>query len=750
MAKRWISRSASLCAASASLAGLPLQAAEPTDSAGAVIVEEIIVTAQKREQSLQDVPISIRALSEKELGRLGANGLQDFAGFAPSLSMIGQGPIRAQVTIRGVSTGDLRFDRAQIRETVGLYLDETPISTQVVSPDLGLLDIERIEVLRGPQGTLYGAGSLSGTVRLITRKPNLQEMETRGDATVLNTAKGTTGYGLSSVINVPLSTDVAGFRLAVSHRDEGGYIDNLTTGRDDINDLQQTGARASLRVLPNDRLTLDASLVHQKTELGGDFSYRAEAGDLNELTPSEEPSESKVLLPSLVVSYDFDSVVLTSATSFFRKDTSFRLNSGGFAPLLVGGPTTIDGDVVTQFEQREISQEIRLASNALDGWSYTVGAFYQDQDNGFGQDLTFSGIDAALGLSGPDFGAAPDQVYVSDISLRTRQYSLFGEVSFELTERLAATVGGRAFRVEQDSDVWFAGLLAVPRVGTEHFALEEDGFNPKVNLTYRLSDDALVYAQAAKGFRLGGTNEPVPEAQCSGDLADLGFTRAPRSFESDSLWNYEAGAKTALLDGRLTLNGAAYVIDWKRPPLGVDLLCGFSTIVNAGAFGIAGAEVDLEARPVSGLTLRAGGAYNRGELDGDLPPLGGQDGDRIPMTARLTYNASVDYEFPLPVGGGSVEGFVHLDYRYTGDRVTLFPANPSYVGYYKLPAYDLVGVRGGVAWDHWSVELFVDNVLDERAELNRTDFYRGFDTIPGTAIVSNRPRTYGLKVAFAY
>lgn len=446
MPKRRIPRAASFCAASVSLMGLSLHATESTDQPRAL--EEVIVTAQKREQSLQDVPISIRALSEKELGRLGASGLQDFAGFAPSLLLVGQGPIRTQVTIRGVSTGDLRFDRAQIRETVGLYLDETPISTQVVSPELGLLDIERIEVLRGPQGTLYGAGSLSGTVRLITRKPDLQDMTIRADATVLNTSKGEAGYNVSSATNLPLSTDVAALRLAISHRDEGGYIDNLTRGHDDINDLQQTGARASLRVRPSDRLTLDVGIVDQRTELGGDFSYRAEAGDLNELTPSDEPSDSKVLLPSLVVAYDFDAVTLTSVTSFFRKDTTFRLNAGGYVPLLVGAPTTIDGDVVTRFDQREISQEIRLASGDQGRWSYTVGAFYQDQDNGFGQDVTYPGIDAALGTGGGNFQAAPDQVYANDISLRTRQYALFGEVTVGLTDRLSATLGGRGFRVE--------------------------------------------------------------------------------------------------------------------------------------------------------------------------------------------------------------------------------------------------------------------------------------------------------------
>ena len=714
------------------------------------LLEEIVVTAQKREQSVQDVPISLRVLSEKELGRLGADSMADFAGFVPALELVGQGPSRTQVTMRGVTTGDLRFDRPQIRETVGLYLDESPISTQVVSPDLGLLDIERIEVLRGPQGTLYGAGSLSGTVRMITRKPNTRDFELRGGLTVSDTHKGTTNYAGDVVLNVPLSADVAGLRFVGAYKDDGGYIDNRSTGRDNINDLKQASGRLALRVTPSERLTVDASVTAQDTDLGGDFSYRLEAGDLIELTPQREPASSDVFLPSVVVNYDAGPVVLTSVTSYFRKNSKFELNAGGFPPLLLGGPTEIDGAVITEFQQREWSQELRVTSAGDDRLQYTVGVFLQRQDNGFGQDLTYPGIDDALGAPGSDFQAKPDQVFNSDIELLTKQYALFGEATLDVTDALSLTLGGRAFRADQDSTVRFVGLLAVPRVGTTKFSTNEDGFNPKFNVTYRLTGDDLVYAQAAKGFRLGGTNEPVPDTLCADDLANLGFASAPESFESDSLWNYEIGAKTSWAGGRLLLNAAAYVIDWEKPPLAVDLLCGFSTIVNAGAFDINGAEFDLEARPIEGLTLRLGGAYNDGRLNGDLPPLGGVDGDRIPMSPRTTFNASVDYDFPLPAAGADASAFVHANFRYVDDRVTLFPANPSYVGYFDLPSYELVGLRAGLQWERWSVEAFADNVFDERPNLNQTLFYRAFDKIPGTAIVTSRPRTIGLRLAFTY
>lgn len=364
--------------------------------------------------------------------------------------------------------------------------------------------------------------------------------------------------------------------------------------------------------------------------------------------------------------------------------------------------------------------------------------------------MDFPGIDAAGGFDGVDFGARPDQVFGSNIQLDAKQYSLFGEASLDLTDRLAVTVGGRYFSVKQNSDTLFFGVLAATPGISESFKFKEDGFNPKINLSYKLSDDQLVYAQAAKGFRLGGTNQPVPQAPCGAELAALGFDQPPPSFASDTLWNYEVGAKTSLAGGRITANAALYYIDWKKPPLAVDLQCGFSTLINAGQFKIYGAELDLEARPAEGVVLRAGAAYNHGELSGALPVLGGIDGDRVPQTPKWTFNASADYDFPLAIGGDGTRGFVHVDYRFVGNRVTNFPGSPNYSGYFRLPSYNLVGFRAGATLGGVTLEAFLDNAFDERAVLNETRFVRAYDENPGTAIYTNRPRTGGIKASVAF
>jgi outer membrane receptor protein involved in Fe transport len=711
--------------------------------------EEIVVTAQRREQSLQDVPISLRALAAEELARTGADDLQGFAGFAPGLALVEQGPSRTQINMRGVSTGDNRFDRAQLRETVGLYLDDTPISTQVVSPNLGLLDIQRIEVLRGPQGTLYGAGSLSGTVRMITRRPSLEEFELNGDVTVSSTENGETNYQYGLVLNQPLVRGVAAVRAAGFYRQDGGFIDNTTTGEENFNDAEEFGGRVSLRVEPTTRLSLNASLVHQETDLGGDFSYRAEAGDLEDTTPISEPSSSRMSIGSLVAAYDFGPVGLTSATSFFAKETQFGLDIGGFSEFLTGFDDDFVAPATTRFDQEEFTQELRLSSSADGGVIYSFGAFFQHQDNSFGQDVTYPGIDAEVGIDSTDFAAAPDQVYGSEVRLETTQIAVFGEVELALTDRLTASVGGRYFDVTQDSAVTFFGIFADPQIGTQTFDFSAEGFNPRFNMTYDLSEDHMVYAQAARGFRLGGTNEPIP-ATCAGDLASLGFSSAPSFFESDSLWNYELGAKTAWANGRFVVNGAAYVIDWEGPPLSVDLDCGFSTLINAGAFTIRGVEVDVEARPLDSLLLRFGASFNEAELSGDLPSVGGVDGDRVPQTPRLTLNASVDYDFPLGWFGLDGEGFVHADIRHVSERVTLFPGSVALSGYFELPAYEIVGLRAGAEFGRVSVEGFVENAFDERAVLNQTAFARAFSEIPGTAIYTNRPRTVGVRLGVGF
>lgn len=717
-------------------------------TANAESADDIVVTAQKREERLQDVPISIRAIGAKELGRLGEGSLQGFAGFAPSLNLVEQGPSRTQITIRGVSTGDLRFDRPELRETVGLYLDETPISTQIVSPNLGLLDIERIEVLRGPQGTLYGAGSLSGTIRMITRRPDLDAVSGNVSASGSYTEHGGFNYETTGVLNVPLATDVAGIRAAGFYRYQDGFIDNITTGRDNINDTREYGGRLSLRVLPTTRLTVDGTLVYQRTKLGGDFSFREEAGDLKETTTIREPSASRLFISALTLGYDLGPVSLTSITSYFRKRTTFDLNAGGFSEFITGVEDDIDGPTRTQFRQNEFTQELRLSSVGEGMLTYTVGGFYQNQDNGFSQSVDFPGIDAAGGFDSTAFGARRDQVFGSNIILKTRQIAVFGEATLAIVPQLQVTLGGRYFDVRQNSSTFFFGILSASPGTRDAFRFKENGFNPKVNVTYKVTPDHLVYAEASKGFRLGGTNEPIPASICGGDLAALGFSEPPPSFESDTLWNYEAGAKTSWAGGRLTVNAAVYRIDWKKPPLAADLRCGFSTLINAGKFKITGAELDIEARPIDGLVLRGGAAYNRGQLAGDLPVLGGIDGDRIPQTPKWTLNASGDYDFPL-VSGGS-RGFVHLDWRYVGNRVTLFPNSPNYSGFFRLPSYNLVGFRAGATLGRWTVEAFVDNVFDERAILNKTNFARAFDENPGTAIYTNRPRTGGLKASLPF
>ena len=714
------------------------------DGAGAA--EDIVVTAQKREERLQDVPISIRALGSKEIGRLGEGNLQGFSGFVPSLNLIEQGPSRTQITMRGVSTGDLRFDRPELRETVGLYLDETPISTQIVSPNLGLLDIERIEVLRGPQGTLYGAGSLSGTIRMITRKPELDSVSGSASATGSVTRFGGFNYETTGVLNVPLVADLAAIRAAGFYRYQDGFIDNITTGEDNINDTRDYGGRLSLRVVPTPEFTIDGTLVYQRTTQGGDFSFRAEEGDLEETTTIEEPSASRLFIGVLTLGYDAGWATLTSVTSYFRKRSEFALNAGGFSEFITGVEDDIDGPTTTFFRQNEFTQELRLSS-ALGRLTYTIGGFYQHQDNGFSQSADLPGIDAAGGFDSTDFGARPDQVFGSDITLKTRQIALFGEATFKVIESLELTLGGRYFDVRQDSSTFFFGVLSASPGERNDFRFSEDGFNPKVNLTYRVTPDHLVYVQASKGFRLGGTNQPIPASICGQELADLGFSSPPDSFKSDSLWNYEAGAKTSWADGRFTANAAVYRIDWTNPPLAVDLRCGFSTLINAGKFRINGAEMDLEARPVPGLVLRGGGAYNNGRLVGDLPVLGGLDGDRVPQTPRWTLNASGDYDFAL---GADSRGFVHANWRYVGDRYTLFPNSPNYSGVFRLPAYHLVGIRAGALFGRWSVEAFVDNLFDERAVLNQTAFARAFDENPGTAIYTNRPRTGGVKASIAF
>ena len=584
----------------------PAVAAEPTTSKVAEITDDetIVVTARKRVEKVQDVPFSIRALSEQELRRLGADSLEDYAGVTPGLQITGD-RTSAQLIIRGVTAGPVNQDQAEIKETVGLYLDETPIAVQRFSPNLKLYDLERIEVLRGPQGTLYGAGSMAGAIRMITRKPQSDSFGAETRMQLLDISDGDMSYSLDGMLNIPLVKDKLAIRAVGFYRGNGGYIDNVVLPDRNANSEKSLGGRLAVRLTPTPDLTVDGLLYYQRSNYRASSAFTPVVGDLNTNVARNEPQKDRNFMASLTATQSLGFGDVTFVGSYRRKEFEYFLEGGSFTNFVTGFRDGLGGGADSFSNQKDYSTEVRLASKP-DSWlQWTAGIFFEDKSNFFSQDITVPGVDAISGLDSRLFGAAQDQLFFSDIQLDETQVAAFGEVVFPITEALKLTAGGRYFQAKQKAEITFLGVFAFPNIGTSDFRNKEDGFNPRVNLSYEITPDHLVYAQAARGFRLGGTNEPVP-ASCAADLAARGLSSAPQGYESDHLWNYEVGAKTQWLDRKLTLNASVYRIDWRNPQVTAQLGCGFNVYVNAGGLKIWGGELEAVVRPAAGLTLRGG------------------------------------------------------------------------------------------------------------------------------------------------
>ncbi|WP_129780857.1 TonB-dependent receptor [Peristeroidobacter soli] len=729
----------------ATLLGLSLHSpsgqAQDTNQTGGGL-EEVIVTATKRSESIQDVPVSIRALGEQELRRMGADSLEDYAGVTPGLQLTGTRN-NSQIIVRGVTTGPVNHDQTEIKETVGVYLDETPIAVQRYSPNLKLFDLERIEVLRGPQGTLYGAGSMAGAIRMITRKPQLDRVAGEVRGMMSSTEHGSASNSFDAMLNVPLIDDVLAMRAVGFYRDVGGFIDNVATGDDDANSELSRGGRVATRWTPNETLTVDSLVFFQQSDFRAISQYAAEAGELKTYVAENEPVHDRNLIVSLSATQQLDPLEVTAVGSYRRKKLQYFSENGTFTNFITGFRDGLGGTFDNRSNQRDYSFELRAASKS-DSWlQWTVGAFYEDRTNFYSQDYTVAGVDAVAGIDSRDFDANIDQLYFSNIDVKENQVALFGEVVFPLTDALKLTAGGRYFRAEQQADITFLGVFAYPNIGVGRFKNDEDGFNPRVNLSYAIDRDRMVYVQAARGFRLGGTNEPIPQPACTADLQSRGLSNAPDSFDSDHLWNFEVGTKTDWLDRRLTVNVAAYKIDWKKPQVTDQLGCGFNVFVNAGGLDIYGAEVETIVRPTDYLTVRGGAGYTDSTLNEDLVFVGGREGDRAPYVPKWTYSASLDYTRPL---GQSFEGFAFLSYQHTGARDTRF--NPSVAASRHLDSYGLLNARIGINAANWSVELFGENLTDELGEIDKR--YNPYPLTPATYVTVVTPRTVGLEVTYRY
>lgn len=758
-------------------------------------LEEIIVTASKRSESLQDVPVSVTAMSQEQLDNLGVNNFEDFARTQASLGYTSVGANKLKLIVRGLSEGPPENTDYQVQSTVGIYIDETPITSAVATPDLHIVDMERIELLRGPQGTFYGAGSMGGTLKMVTAKPNLDGFAARLEGTYATIDGGDDDNELSGMANIPLG-DKNALRLVAYTKEDGGFIDNTATGAEDWNTIETTGGRVSWMLQPNDVWNVLASYIHQSVDVGGRNRMDPELGDLQFYGPGPDSQEDTVDLFNLTVNYGglgFADVV--SATSYYKGNNDFYFDwtdVGYVAAEPLFFFTGTDPIVWQKIDQtyEVISEELRLVSKGEGRLTWTAGLFVDSEKTNYEQTVWANDLETLMSIT--PLGSASvqpggvayvgdDVIYYSEFTKHSvDQAALFGEFTFTFTEKLSATVGARYFRVDTETSGQSVGAQNIITGGAAAAATarlieqgitptpaavmaevfsttgmvggaesgSDDGVNPKFGLQYRPNEDFLTYATVSKGYRTGGVN--------GGMAVSFG---APPMFGPDSLWNYELGLKSTLLDGRMTFNTAVYYLDWSDI-ISIGGVNGFRYRVNGGKASVKGAELDVAFKATQNWYLRAGLAYNDSQLDenicsnlisttpctADSTDLVGLEGDQLVGSPDLSYTVGVNYENRMTdrLGWRAAVDFQHVGASF--DRYE------SMEDAQKQGDYEQVNARLSLFSDSgWDLSIFGRNLTDERGVTNATYVQGNFNPNQSWLRWSVvRPRTYGVTARFSF
>jgi outer membrane receptor protein involved in Fe transport len=713
--------------AAASLLGLGAAAtATAQTSTNVAALEEVVVTAQKFEQKLSETPLSVTAISARNLEALGATQFRDFANTVPSLTYTTSGVGSTQVNLRGITTGN------NISPTVGIYVDEVPYGSSTpfasgaqLALDVGLFDVSRIEVLRGPQGTLYGASTMGGLLKYVSVVPDTTAFGATARAGVVSTSGGGVGYDAAAAVNAPLVDDKAALRVSGFYTHDGGFIDNLASGREDVNEAEVYGGRADLLFKPADKLTLRLAAFAQ--DITRDGTAAADFGlatgepidsDLDQRRLRAEPFEQQFRLVSGTLDYDFDGAALTSITSYQTVRSNATTDVSAFFVPALGAAGIVLGsvDVFKKNETDKFTQELRLAATGprLD---WTIGAFYTDEDSDQFQKLN---------SSTPDGAVFPVNLLTVELPSTFEEYAGFGTLTWHATTKLDFTGGVRYAHNSQTFEQIGSGALV--------FSVPERDDSDSIltylaTIRYRASDNLMSYVRYATGYRPGGPNIVV------NDLS--GQPLANPTFASDELRSYEAGIKTTTSDGSFGVDAAVYFIKWDDLQINA-VRNGLGVVANAAAAESKGAELTLTWVPVPQLALVGAFAYIDAELSEDAPDLGGLEGDRLPDTPDFTGALSADYSFEL----GGREAFLGTTVRHVTDRVSSYDASGG-VPQYELPEYTTVDFRTGLQLGAARLQLYLKNAFDERGQLSATT---GFSALGGPAWVSLvQPRTIGLN-----
>jgi iron complex outermembrane recepter protein len=712
-------------------------------------LNEIIVTAQKRSERIQDVPIPVTALNAAALVDSNQLRLQDYFTSVPGFNVVPQASGSFQhLSIRGITTGNFS------NPTVGVTVDDVPYGSSsvlgggggTVVPDIDPGDLARVEVLRGPQGTLYGASSMGGLVKYVTLDPATDALSGRveaGTSTVYNGAE--LGYNFRGSVNVPISETLA-VRASGFSRQDPGYIDNVQTGQRGVNEAKVDGGRLSTLWRPSQGLSLKLSALIQDTKGDGmsevdvptaGYPQTTGLGDLQQsYLRGTGAYDRKVQAYSATLTAKLGNVDLTSVSGYnintysdsydvtyaYASLTQYGVPGTGFNGFGVPGSPAPERDKTNKF-----TQEVRLSAPIGDTLDWLLGAFYTHEASQYSQNVL---------AENPDTGAIVGQSFATDFRPTYTEYAAFADLTFHLTEKFDIQLGSRESHIKQTYEETDQGPLVPifygvpspfsrPKVDTD-----SNAFTYLVTPRFKISPDLMVYARLASGYRPGGTNYSAGPG-------------TPLQYNPDKTYDFELGTKAEFLNHTLSVDASIYYIDWKN--IQISLLDPQTTISyfgNGSGAKSQGIELSVESRPLTGLTLAGWIAWDDATLTHEFPPestaVGGAygvDGDRLPYSSRFSGNSSLKQDFPL---SNNWSGFVGAMASYVGDREGEFTPTAERQ---DLPAYTKTDLSAGAKYDAWTINLYVNNVADKRGVLSG-----GLNTSPSFAFLYIQPRTAGLSL----
>ena len=743
------------------------------------VLEEVVVTAQKRTENLQDVPLSVTALGTETLEAHNVDSFTDYVKLLPSVSYQSFGPGFALVYMRGVASGE-NGNHSGPLPSVGIYLDEQPITTIQGALDLHIYDIARVEALAGPQGTLYGASSQSGTLRIITNKPDPSGFSAAYDVQGNIIDGGDPGAGVEGYANIPINSQAA-IRLVGWYQHDGGYIDNIKgtrtyptsgatidntvtgTAEKNYNDVDTYGGRAALKFDLNDNWTITPTLMGQVQKANGNFAYDRNLGDLKIQHYFPESTKDQWYQAALTIEGHISNLDVVYAGAYLNRHENERLDYTDYAyfyDVLYGygayfydnGGNLIDPSqyIIGKDRFKKTSHEIRISTPKELPLRAVIGGFVQRQQHNIEQRYLVDNLTDFFDVTG-----WPDTIWLTEQKRVDRDYAAFGEIALDLTDQWTLTGGFRYYQARNSLFGFFGynsnfssrtgeaacfstyQLRNAPCTNLDK-EVSEEGVTPKVNLTWQYNEDIMLYATWSEGFRPGGINR-------RGTLPP---------YQSDFLTNYEFGWKTSLLNNTLRFNGAVFLADWDDIQFSYLGQNGLTEIKNANAAQVKGIEVSVDWVPTDQWTIGGGFSYINAELTqnycGTVNPDGtpvtdcaaplAPEGTSLPITPDFKGNITARYSFVMNNFDSFIQGSL---VGQTSSWADLRSSDRATIG--KQPGYVTLDFLAGISRDNYSLSLFLDNATDERAQ---TYVYTECSvSICGAEpyVVPNQPRTFGIR-----